>query len=130
MMEHFKNPSAMRPGTSMPPILLSDAQLSSIAAFLVKLNARNVSALQNAPVFAVEGARVCQANHCSACHTVNGAGNAIGPSLNGLSKRRSRSWVEQHFADPRKLSAGSIMPPYRLGGQEIENLTAYLLSLE
>ena len=119
----------MRPGSSMPPIQLSDAQLNSLAAFLLRLNPKNASALQNAPDFAAQGASVYQANHCDMCHKVNGAGMLAGPPLNGLSKRRSRSWVEQHFADPQKLSPGSSMPPYRLPSKDMENLTSYLFSL-
>jgi len=130
MIQHFKRPAEMRPGSSMPPIQLHDAQLSSLAAFLLKLNPKNASALQNAPDFATAGALVYQANHCGACHTVNGAGTALGPPLNGLSRRRSRSWVEQHFANPRKLSPGTIMPPYKLKTADDENLTRYLFSLE
>ena len=129
MIEHFKRPSAMRPGSSMPPIQLSDAQLSSLAAFLLKLNPNNATALGNAPEFATQGALVYQANHCAACHLVNGMGTKFGPPLNGLSKRRSRSWVESHFAKPQELSPGSMMPPYTLKPRDLENLTTYLFSL-
>ena len=113
MIQHFKRPSAMRPGTSMPPIQLSDAQLNSLAAFLLKLNPDNATALDDAPHSRWQGALVYQANHCGGCHMVNGVGMNVGPPLNGLAKRRSRSWVEEHFADPPKLSPGSIMPPYK-----------------
>jgi len=130
MIQHFKHPAEMRPGTSMPPIQLTDAQLSSLAAFLLKLNPRNASALGNAPDFATEGALVYQANHCGACHAVNGAGVPIGPPLNGLSKRRSRSWVAQHFEDPKRLSPNSIMPPYKFPAKDLDNLNRYLFSLE
>jgi len=129
MIQHFKRPSAMRPGTSMPPIQLGDAQLNALAAFLLKLNARNASALDTAPDFAVEGAIVYQQNRCAACHVVNGAGVQVGPTLNGLSKRETRSWVEAHFLDPQKLSPGSIMPPYKLPKNDLENLTLYLFTL-
>jgi ubiquinol-cytochrome c reductase cytochrome b subunit len=129
MIEHFKRPSVMRPGSSMPPIQLSDAQLNSLAAFLLKLNPDNETALENAPDFALAGAQVYQANHCSTCHQVNGVGMKIGPPLNGIAKRQSRSWVEDHFADPQKLSPGSIMPPYRLSQKDLANLTSYLMAL-
>jgi ubiquinol-cytochrome c reductase cytochrome b subunit len=56
-------------------------------------------------------------------------GMSVGPALNGLSKRRSRSWVEQHFADPAKLSPGSMMPPYRLSPKDMDSLTTYLFAL-
>jgi ubiquinol-cytochrome c reductase cytochrome b subunit len=129
MIAHFKRPSAMRPGSSMPPIQLSDAQLNSLAAFLLKLNADNATALSNAPEFATQGALVYQANHCGTCHMVNGMGMKIGPPLNGLSRRQSRSWVVEHFADPQKLSPGSFMPAYKLSPKDMENLTSYLFAL-
>jgi ubiquinol-cytochrome c reductase cytochrome b subunit len=81
------------------------------------------------PAFAVRGAAVYEANHCSACHAVNGVGGKLGPALNGLSKRQTRSWVEQHFVDPQKLSPGTIMPPYKLSEADMNNLTTYLFSL-
>jgi ubiquinol-cytochrome c reductase cytochrome b subunit len=129
MIAHFKRPSTMRPGSSMPPIQLSDAQLNALAAYLLKLNPDNASALDNAPDFAVQGALVYQANHCAGCHKINGVGMTVGPPLNGLSKRQTRSWVEEHFANPEKLSPGTVMPPYRLSQKDLQNLTAYLFSL-
>jgi ubiquinol-cytochrome c reductase cytochrome b subunit len=129
MIQHFKSPQGVRPGSSMPAIQLSDAKLNSLAAFLLKLNPENASALQNAPDFAVKGALVYQANGCSDCHKVNGVGMDIGPALNGVSKRRSRSWVDDHFADPEKLSPGTSMPPFKFSGRDQENLTNYLFSL-
>src|SRR5665811_1509752 len=74
MIQHFKRPSAMRPGSSMPPIQLSDSQLNSLAAFLLKLNPDNATALDGAPEFATQGALLYQINHCGACHLVNGVG--------------------------------------------------------
>jgi ubiquinol-cytochrome c reductase cytochrome b subunit len=129
MIQHFKRPSAMRPGSSMPPIQLNDQQLNSLAAFLLKLNPENASALSNAPEFATQGALVYQANHCGSCHMVNNVGMKVGPPLNGLAKRQSRSWVEDHFVDPQKLSPGSFMPPYKLSPKDLENLTSYLFAL-
>jgi ubiquinol-cytochrome c reductase cytochrome b subunit len=114
MIEHFKRPSVMRPGTSMPPIQLSDAQLNTLAAFLLKLNPKNATALESAPDFAASGARVYQTNQCGMCHMINGSGMSVGP---------------QHFADPLKMSPGTIMPPYRLAPRDLENLTEYLFAL-
>jgi ubiquinol-cytochrome c reductase cytochrome b subunit len=129
MIQHFKRPSVIRPGTSMPAIQLTDAQLNSLAAFLLKLNDKNAAALDNAPDFAVQGALVYQSNHCASCHLVNGGGMRVGPPLNGISKRQSRSWVEDHFANPQKMVPGSIMPAYKLPPKDLENLTSYLFAL-
>ena len=129
MIQHFKSPQGVRPGSSMPPIQLSDAQLNSLAAFLLKLNPDNATAIQSAPDFVTKGAVVYQNNGCSECHKINGVGMDAGPPLNGLAKRRSRSWVEEHFADPPKLSPGSFMPAYKFSQKDMDNLTAYLFAL-
>jgi ubiquinol-cytochrome c reductase cytochrome b subunit len=129
MIQHFKSPAGVRPGSSMPPIQLGDSQLNTLAAFLLKLNSENAMALDDAPDFVVQGAMVYQTRGCGECHRVNGAGMEVGPSLNGLAKRRARSWVEQHFADPAKLSPGSFMPPYKLPSKDLDNLTSYLFAL-
>lgn len=130
MIEHFKRPSAIRPGSSMPPIQLSDAQLNTLAAYLLKLNPKNAEALESAPDFAAREARAYQANQCAMCHMINGSGMSVGPPLNGVAKRRTREWLAQHFADPQKLSPGTVMPPYRLSPQDLDDLTEYLFALQ
>ena len=120
----------MVPGSSMPPIRLTDSQLNTLAAFLLKLTSKNAEALQSAPDFAVEGAMVYQANSCSGCHQVNGNGMKVGPPLNGLSKRRTKTWVESHFVNPQVMSPNTIMPPYKFTPPDMDQLTAYLFSLE
>jgi ubiquinol-cytochrome c reductase cytochrome b subunit len=129
MIQHFRNPSTVRPGSSMPPIQLSQAELNELAAFLLKLNPANATALGHAPDFALQGALVYQKNGCNDCHQVNGVGGAVGPPLNGIGKRRSRGWVEVHFADPPKFSPGSVMPPYQFSRKDLEDLVDYLFAL-
>ena len=129
MIQHFKSPAGVRPGSSMPPIQLSDSQLNTLAAFLLKLSPDNATTLSGTPDFAIQGALVYQARGCSDCHVVNGAGTEVGPSLNGLAKRRTRSWVEEHFDDPPKLSPGSVMPAYKFPEKDLDSLVTYLFSL-
>ncbi len=129
MIDHFKRPSSVRPGTSMPPVQLSDAQLNALAAFLLKRTPEKAAALRDAPEFAVQGAALYQQSQCGGCHVANGAGMPVGPELNGLAARRSREWVRAHFADPAKLSPNSIMPPYRFRPAEMDAITRYLFAL-
>ncbi|MBV8550352.1 MAG: cytochrome b N-terminal domain-containing protein [Acidobacteriaceae bacterium] len=118
--------------TTPTPLVSIDYSRSTdwIRASPAELLARSGSDTQNVPEFAMRGASIYQQHHCSACHLVNGTGERIGPPLNGLSKRRSRSWIEAHFSDPAKLSPGSIMPRFKLSRQQTADLTSYLLSLE
>jgi ubiquinol-cytochrome c reductase cytochrome b subunit len=129
MMEHFKHPAAMVPGSSMPAIQLNDAQLNTLAAFLLKLTPRNAGALAGAPDFAVGAALLYQTKNCGSCHQINGVGMKIGPPLNGLARRRTKTWVVRHFANPEALSPGSFMPPYRFSERETDELVAYLFTL-
>ena len=129
MIKHFKAPEQLIPGSSMPPIRLSDSQLNALAAFLLKLNEKNAAALQSAPEFAVEGAVIYQAHRCGTCHVVNGYGMKMGPPLNGLAKRRTRDWVEFHFLEPQKYSPGTIMPAYKFSRREMDRITSYLMAL-
>jgi ubiquinol-cytochrome c reductase cytochrome b subunit len=129
MIEHFKHPATMVPGSAMPAIQLIDAQLNTLAAFLLKLNPQNAEALQSAPQFAVTGAMIYQRSQCGSCHVVNGVGVRLGPPLNGLSQRHTQQWVEDHFRDPQRLSPGSVMPPFRFPPSEMRQIVAYLFVL-
>jgi len=129
MIQHFKRPSAMVPGTAMPAIQLTDAQLNTLAAFLLKLNPQNAEALQSAPDFATQGALIYQKSFCGSCHLLNGVGMKIGPPLNGLGKRRSKGWVEQHFRNPQATSPGSIMPAYKFSPAQMQDIISYLFVL-
>lgn len=129
LIEHFKDPSKLVPGSQMPPIDLTKAQLNSLAAFLMKLDEKNAEALESAPTFAVEGAIIYQQHQCGACHQVNGAGQKLGPPLNGLALRRSRDWVDEHFINPQKLSPGTTMPPYKFTSKDLDRLSSYLMAI-
>lgn len=129
MVAHFRDPQSVVPGTTMPPILLKDSQLSALAAFLIKLKPANAKQLEEAPAFATEGAIVYEENRCGICHQVNGIGMKLGPPLNGLARRRSREWVEEHFVNPQKLSPGTTMPPYKFNSKDMDRITTYLMSI-
>jgi ubiquinol-cytochrome c reductase cytochrome b subunit len=53
----------------------------------------------------------------------------VGPPLNGLSRRRTRTWVERHFLEPQVMSPGTIMPPYRFPPRQMEQIVTYLMVL-
>jgi len=59
----------------------------------------------------------------------NGVGMKIGPPLNGLARRRTKTWVAQHFANPQALSPDSIMPSYKFSNREMDRMVAYLFTL-
>ena len=129
MLDHFKRPQEVVPGSSMPAIHLNDSQLNTLAALLLKLTPQNSSVIDTTPAFAVDGAIVYQKQQCGACHLINGAGQKVGPSLNGVALRLSKVWIEQHFLNPEKMSPDTSMPPYKFKPKDMEAITSYLLAL-
>jgi len=129
MIKHFKNPKEVVPGSNMPPIVLSDANLNALASFLLKLTPENADTVGSVPDNLIRGAQIYDAQGCGNCHMVNSVGAKVGPPLNGLSERRDQKWVEQHFVNPAALSPGSIMPPYHFSPADTQAIVSYLFSL-
>ena len=129
MIDHFKNPSAVVPGSPMPALQISDEDLNCLSAFLLKVTPENATALEDAPDFAMQGAMVYQMNRCGNCHQVNGVGQTIGPPLNGVGERRTKQWLIDHFRNPQSLVPTSTMPPYDFPPQEMDAILGYLLAL-
>jgi ubiquinol-cytochrome c reductase cytochrome b subunit len=129
MIPHFKNPAQVVPGSSMPPVQLEDAGLNALSAFVLKLTPQNEQGLLSAPDFAVQGALIYQTKHCDACHQIQGVGKKVGPPLDGIGQHRDRAWLEKHFVDPKSMSPGSMMPPYKFTPPEMDAICKYLLQL-
>ncbi len=129
MIEHFRNPAAVVPGTPMPPANLTDAAASALSAFLLDLTPQNAEAVAAAPPWAVQAAVLYEQNSCGACHVVNGAGQTVGPPLNGVSAQRDAEWLAGHFRDPQQFSPGSMMPAYQFNEAEMKAMVDYMLAL-
>lgn len=66
---------------------------------------------------------------CSGCHRIHGQGALVGPDLSYVGDIRDADWLIRHFKDPQAVVPGSIMPAYPLSNPELNDLTAYMLSL-
>ncbi len=129
MNEHFRDPSAVVPGSPMPPLQLSDNLLNCLSAFLLSVTPANVAEVEQAPEWATRGAMLYQMNECGSCHVVNGQGVEFGPALNGVGQRHDRDWIVGHFQDPQAFSEGSMMPVYEFSEQELDAIVQYLQAL-
>ena len=73
---------------------------------------------------AVEEGQIFFASTCTGCHLDNGtAGGGVGPQLAGagLTEDQIREQV---------INGGGAMPPGLAQGQDLDNVTAYVLSLQ
>lgn len=72
------------------------------------------------------GADIYQSSGCAGCHSLGGLGEQVGPPLDGVAARRSRTWMHRHFLSPPDVVPGSIMPAYHFSDAEERALIDYL----
>ncbi|MBI1819739.1 MAG: cytochrome b N-terminal domain-containing protein, partial [Nitrospirae bacterium] len=77
----------------------------------------------------VRGRAIYTKMSCAGCHRIHGEGAQVGPDLSYEGDKRDPPWLMGHFKDPQKFSPGSFMPAFRLTDKELEDLTAYMISL-
>jgi mono/diheme cytochrome c family protein len=123
LLQHFKQPA---PNVATQ---LKNPELRGLLNFVTKRSDAAVKSWAGAPQAGVEGAMIYQANHCDACHKLNGVGMETGPPLNGVADHHNREWIEGHFADPTKFSPGSTMPAFKLNSRDLDRLTSYLMEI-
>ncbi len=109
---------------------LKDLQFRQLATFMRKLDDESVVAIASTPINVVSGAQMYMKNNCGVCHSINSAGGKSGPPLNGVAKRRDRTWLEGHFGDPQKFSPGSMMPAYKFERADMDSMLAYMETLK
>jgi ubiquinol-cytochrome c reductase cytochrome b subunit len=128
MTDHFRNPGAAN-GQAQSELQISPAQMNALLLFIEKITPEIAVDAESASSTLSAGAAVFVSSLCSTCHKVNGSGGTSGPSLNGVSSRRSSDWIRRHFVAPRALSPGTIMPSYRFAPADEKALLAYLSNL-
>ena len=87
-----------------------------------------------------EGRKAFEANSCGSCHTIDGTNSngIFGPNLTHFMSRQTlgsgvapnddanlRSWLR----DPQVLKPGCLMPDMKLSGKQIDEIMAYLRTL-
>jgi ubiquinol-cytochrome c reductase cytochrome b subunit len=79
-----------------------------------------------------QGKSLFRSEGCLGCHTVDGTGGSVGPSLSNIgSKGLSRQWLMVQLQDPQKHDSSSIMPAFSsLSDQNLNALVMYLESLK
>ena len=76
------------------------------------------------------GRILVQQRGCVGCHVVEGQGGKMGPSLDGISARRSEDFVVQQLLDPKANNPTSLMPNLGLSPSDARAIWAYLNTLD
>ncbi len=107
----------------------------------VALTPQNVSQAAP-PTQSAEEGQADFSQRCVACHTI-GAGDKIGPDLQGVTERREESWLKVHILSPsvqhdqndpisvaNREQYGLQMPDLGLTEKQVEGVIAYLKTAE
>lgn len=78
------------------------------------------------------GMKIYAERECSYCHNILGqGGHRTGPDMsNMVAKDRTAKYLMDYVKTPEKMYSGTVMPAYDLNGQQLEDLAAFLLSLD
>jgi cytochrome c551/c552 len=131
LLKHFKNPASVSPGSAMPPIKASEADLEALTLYVLSFTGEPLSAyyvsMKTIPGPSA-GRRLYQEKSCGECHALGGKGGTLGPAIDDVTKRHDAQWIIAHFTNPQAVSPGTLMPQYNLTEQETRALTEFMLS--
>ncbi|MHB8170390.1 MAG: c-type cytochrome [Thermincolia bacterium] len=138
----IKDPAAARPGTTMPKIPVSDADLQALTVFLaggmVVPAGKAVKAATESKAPAANGSpdsnlmelglRTIEANACRSCHKINGEGNYFAADLSKVGAKRDAKWLKDYLTNPKSVMPDTQMPVVPLSAEEISAVSSYLAS--
>ncbi len=134
------DPKSVNAHAVMPTLGITEDEAEKLIAFLSWVSKVDTNDWPPKPILATAagvggqqltaGQLVYQAQGCSNCHAINGIGGTSGPDLTKVGSRHDRVWFIGHFKDPQKLVNNSAMPPVTAPDSDIEQLTAYMLTLK
>jgi len=134
------DPKSVNANAVMPTLGITSVEADNLIAFLDWVSKVDTNDWPPKPILATAtasgvkeltaGQLVYQSQGCSNCHAINGIGGSSGPDLTRVGARHDRDWFIGHFKDPQKFVKNSAMPPVSLPDPEIDQLTAYMLTLK
>ena len=128
----LEDPNAVKPGTKMPKFEFTPKEYEEAVGFLTTMKRElhiDSILVSDAPPHE-RGEALFQEYDCLACHRLGATGRFVGPDLTWLSRRKTRTWERVWLKDPDAWKSGTFMPDFDLSAGAIEDLTAYLETLD
>jgi nitric oxide reductase subunit C len=140
LKKFLMDPKGVNAQAVMPKLGISSLEADNLISFLDWISKVDTNNWPPKPILATAagvggkpltaGQLVYQSQGCSNCHTINGIGGMSGPDLTKVGGTRDHDWFVGHFKDPQKYVKDSAMPPVSASDADIEQLTAYMLTLK
>jgi mono/diheme cytochrome c family protein len=139
IVEFLRNPQTLRPTLifRMPQFNISDKEANILADYLgmvlqndrVEANTTNQLPFNSAQT--ALGKQLYELKYqCQSCHTIGSSGGYVGPNLSNAGNWLTAPWITEWLKDPQSLVPGAIEPRKDLIMDEIQALTAYLVTLK
>lgn len=151
IMQHFRDPESVAPGSKMPKFGFTEAEARALTEFLLHLRERNVAATLATLMDPVERGRAVYRKYgCAGCHGPDGKGGVPNPNAKTAEQVPGLTYVADGYTipelkariikgqkeipamDSKRAPPPLYMPPW--GGiikdAEIDDLIAYLISLK
>lgn len=141
----LKDPQAMYPGERrMQKYDFSDQQMTDMVEFFKWIDQMDLNGFPPKPhllrvaVPETQSGSVAKVVNrpqifnqmCIACHSLEGQGGTIGPSLDGVGARRTKDYIVAWLTDPYAIKKDSKMPKLPLTQEDITELSAFLSELK
>ena len=109
-------------------------EVKSIAAYLATMSdthldesSANYSQSESA---ITAGEETVKTVGCLTCHAVDGLGSDFGPALDSVGAKVTPNYLRQWISNPKAYDPDTSMPSLRLSNRELDNVVAYLMSLQ
>ena len=121
----------------MPQFNMTDQEAATIADYLGMVsqsqfvNVAGGNLKQFTPEMATMGKQLYEVKYqCQGCHTIGSSGGYVGPNLSNAGNWLNAAWIEEWLKNPQALVPGAIEPRRTFTNEEIQALTAYVLTLK
>ena len=137
LVSFLKNPQTLRPTLvlRMPQFNMSEKDATTVADYLKmvlqhpSVNPDEANSGVFTPQLAALGKQLYEVKYqCQSCHTIGSGGGYVGPNLNNAGNWLTPAWIEAWLKDPQALVPGTIEPHRAFTPQEVQALTAYLMT--
>jgi mono/diheme cytochrome c family protein len=138
LISFLKDPQTLRPTLvlRMPQFNITDQEATTLADYLGMalqspgIDLAGVDAKKFTPQMAALGKQLYEVKYqCQSCHTIGSAGGYVGPNLNNAGNWLTPAWIEAWLRNPQALVPGTVEPRRAFTEDEIQSLTAYLVTL-
>lgn len=131
LKEHFSNPSIAQPNKVVEQKKLRFDQNNDLKLFYLRLSTPQRAELLSVTEHILFSANLYSKYKCGACHKIDDPEPGFGPNLAGVSRRRDRAYIYDHFLDPKKYDPNSIMPKFDwLPEEELNALTDFVFYID